>query len=134
MMPPYLFDSHALLAFFQNEKGADVVARILKKALKKHIERLICVINLGEILYVTKRRFGDAKKLEALRRVHELGINILPVPDSLVFKAAEIKAEYPISFADCFAFVCALEHSAILLTGEPEFKNVSHLINIQWIR
>ena len=35
MMPPYLFDSNALLAFFQNEKGADVVARILKNALKK---------------------------------------------------------------------------------------------------
>jgi predicted nucleic acid-binding protein len=134
MMPPYLFDSHALLAFFQNEKGADEVARILKKALKKNIERLICVINLGEILYVTKRRFGDSKKLEALRRVHELGINILPVPDSLVFKAAEIKAEYPISYADCFALVCALDHSAILLTGDPEFKNVSHLINIQWVR
>ena len=33
MMPPYLFDSHALLAFFQNEKGAEVVARILKKTL-----------------------------------------------------------------------------------------------------
>ena len=85
-------------------------------------------------MYVTKRRFGDAKKLEALRRVHELGINILPIPDSMVFKAAEIKAEYPIFFADCFALVCALEHSAILLTGDPEFKNVSHLINIQWIR
>lgn len=134
MTPPYLFDSHALLAFFQDEKGADVVARIFRKALKHRITRLISVINLGEIIYVTKRCFGDEKKLEILSRVHQLGVKILPVPDSLVFKAAEIKAEHAISYADCFALACAMEHSAVLVTGDPEFKKVSHLANIQWIR
>lgn len=133
MISKYLFGSQALLAFFQNEKGADSVARILQKALKQRIERLICVINLGEILYVTKRRFGDTKKFEILGRVHQLGLKILPVSDSLVFQAAEIKAEYPISYADCFALASALEHSAILVTGDPDFKQVSRLVTIQWI-
>ena len=133
MTPGYLFDSHALLVFFQKEKGTDAVARILQKALKQRMERLICVINLGEILYVTKRRFGDTKKLEVLSRVHQLGFKILPVPNSLVFKAAEIKAEYPMSYADCFALASALEHSAILVTGDPDFKKASRIVNIQWI-
>ena len=97
------------------------------------MERLICVINLGEILYVTKRRFGDTKKLEVLSRVHQLGFKILPVPNFLVFKAAEIKAEYPMSYADCFALASALEHSAILVTGDPDFKKASRIVNIQWI-
>ena len=62
----YLFDSHALLAFFQKEKGAQVVAEILQHAEEQRMDRLICVINLGEIIYMTKRRFGDRKKLEIL--------------------------------------------------------------------
>ena len=134
MTSRYLFDSHALLAFFQEEKGTEVVAKILRRALKQRLDRLICVINLGEIIYMTKRRFGDNKKVEILGRVHQLGFKILPAPEALVYKTAELKADYPISYADCFALACALEQSAILVTGDPEFKKVAHLINIQWIR
>lgn len=134
MTSRYLFDSHALLAFFQEEKGTEVVAKILRRALKQRLDRLICVINLGEIIYMTKRRFGDNKKVEILGRVHQLGFKILPAPEALVYKAAELKADYPISYADCFALACALEQSAILVTGDPEFKKVAHLINIQCIR
>jgi ribonuclease VapC len=134
MTPGYLFDSHALLAFFQKENGAEVVAGILRKALRDDLECLICVINLGEIVYLTKRRFGDGKKLEVLGHIHQLGLTVLPASDPLVFQAAEIKAEYPISYADCFALACALNHSAVLVTGDPEFRAVSHLVNIEWIR
>jgi predicted nucleic acid-binding protein len=65
-MPGFLFDSHALLAFFQNERGAETVLEFLKKTNNNGIEPLICVINLGEILYLIKRRFGDVKKIEIL--------------------------------------------------------------------
>ena len=81
MTSRYLFDSHALLAFFQEEKGTEVVAKILRRALKQRLDRLICVINLGEIIYMTKRRFGDNKKVEILGRVHQLGFKILPAPE-----------------------------------------------------
>jgi len=134
MTSRYLFDSHALLAFFQNEEGAEIVAEILQRAMKKGLDRLICVINLGEIIYVTKRRFGDSKKLEVLARVHQLGLKVIPVPEHLVFKAAEIKAQYAISYADCFALACAMEHSAKIVTGDPDFKKIAHLVSIDWIR
>jgi len=134
MTSRYLFDSHALLAFFQKEKGSEVVAKTLQKTKKQNTERLICVINLGEIIYMTKKRFGEEKKVEVLGRVHQLDFKILPIPNYLVYKAAELKAQYPIAYADCFALVCALEYSAVLVTGDPEFKMVSHLVNIRWIR
>jgi ribonuclease VapC len=134
MTAGYLFDSHALLAFFQKEVGAEVVARILSSALERNRDRLICVINVGEIVYLTKRRFGDEKKIEVLARIHQLGLSVLPAPDSLVFQAAEIKAEYPISYAGCFALACALNNSAVLVTGDPDFRAVSHLVQIEWIR
>ena len=134
MKSGYLFDSHALLAFFQNETGANIVYEILRKSRKEHIDRLVCVINLGEIIYITKKMFGDQKKIEILGRIHQLGFKVLPVSDTLVYQAAEIKAEYPISYADCFVIVCAQEHNATIVTGDPEFKNVDHLVKIDWIR
>jgi predicted nucleic acid-binding protein len=134
MTSGYLFDSHALLAFFQNETGANIVYEILRKSRKEHIDCLVCVINLGEIIYITKRMFGDQKKIEILGRIHQLGFKVLPVPDTLVYQAAEIKAEYPISYADCFFIACAQEHNATIVTGDPEFKNVEHLVKIEWIR
>ena len=63
-----------------------------------------------------------------------MGFKILPAREALVYKAAELKANYRISYADCFASACVLEQSAILGTADSEFKNVAHLINIQWIR
>ena len=134
MSPAYLFDSHALLAFFQRESGAEIVARIFNEAIEQNTDRLICIINLGEIIYLTKRRFGEEKKLEILGRIHQLGMRVLPVPDSLVYQAAELKAEYPIAFADCFALACAIDHPAVLVTGDPEFKMVEHLVRVNWIR
>ena len=134
MIPAYLFDSHALLVFFQKEEGAEIVARILNEAIQRNTERLICVMNLGEIIYLAKRRFGEEKTLEILGRIHQLGVRVLHVPDSLVYQAAELKAEYPIAYADCFALACAIEQPAVLVTGDPEFKLVEHLVTIQWIR
>ena len=134
MSSGYLFDSHALLAFFQKEEGADIVAGIFRESMRRRLELLICVINLGEIIYMTKRRFGDRKKMEVLGRIHQLGINVLPAPEPLVYKAAEFKAEYAISYADCFALACAIDHAATLVTGDPEFKKVIHLAGIRWIR
>lgn len=134
MKAGYLFDSHALLAFFQNETGANVVYGILQKSREQHLDRLVCVINLGEVIYMTKKHFGDEKKLEILGRIHQLGFKVLSVPDALVFQAAEIKAEHPLSYADCFVVACAQEHRAIIVTGDPEFKNVEHFVKIEWIR
>jgi len=89
---------------------------------------------LGEIIYITKRMFGDQKKIEILGRIHQLGFKVLPVPDTLVYQAAEIKAGYPISYVDCFVIACAQDHNAIIVTGDYEFKNVDHFVKIEWIR
>lgn len=140
-MSAYVFDSHALLAFFQGEPGSDIVEGILRQPQQPrqpHSEavndRLICLINLGEIVYLTKRRFGNEKKIEALSRIYQLGFKILSVDDSLVFQAAELKAQYALSYADCFALACSINHAAVLVTGDHEFKTVAHLVAIEWIR
>jgi ribonuclease VapC len=128
-----VFDSHALLKFFQREPGAASVERWLRMAQRRRWTRYLCAINLGEIIYTTKRRFGDQQKIAVLGHIHRLKFTILPVPNDLIYEAAELKAEYRISYADCFVLACAIRHAAGIVTGDPEFSKVSHLAKIHWI-
>ena len=130
---PFIFDSYTLLKFFQKEKGYEKVIRLLEQIRKTGVAKYINAINLGEIIYSTKKEFGDQKKLEVLANIERLNFTILPIPNDLIFQAAEYKAQYSISYADCFALASAVEHKAILVTGDPEFKKVEHLVEIAWI-
>ena len=130
---PFIFDSHALLKFFQKEKGYEKVVNLLEEIKKAGVTKYINAVNLGEIIYSTKREFGDQKKLEVLANIERLNFNILTVSNSLIFQAAEYKAQYRISYADCFILASAIEHKAIIVTGDPEFKKVEHLVNIMWV-
>jgi predicted nucleic acid-binding protein len=130
---PFIFDSHALLKFFQKEKGYEKVVHLLEEIRKTGATKYINAINLGEIIYSTKKEFGDQKKLEVLANIERLNFTILSIPNNLIFQAAEYKAQYAISYADCFALASAVEHKATLVTGDPEFKKVEHLVDIVWI-
>ena len=130
---PLLFDSHALLKLFQKEAGHEKIARMLSQAMRSSTPIYMNAINLGEIIYSTKRAFGDQKKIEVLAHVERLGFHILSVPNDLVFRAAEYKASFSMSFADCFALASAVEHGAVLVTGDPEFRAVEHLVTIVWV-
>lgn len=129
----FIFDSHALMKYFQKEKGYEKVFRLLEEIRKSGNTKYINAINLGEIIYSTKREFGDQKKLEVLASIERLNFTVLPVPDSLIFQAAEYKAEYSISYADCFVLSSAVEQSAAIVTGDLEFKKVAHLAEIVWV-
>jgi hypothetical protein len=37
-------------------------------------------------------------------------------------------------FADCFALASAVEHGAVLVTGDPGFRAVEHLVTIAWVQ
>lgn len=130
---PFIFDSHALLKLFQKEKGYEKVVHLLEEIKKTGATKYINAINLGEIIYSTKREFGDQKKVEALANIERLNFTILPTPNNLILQAAEYKAQYSISYADCFILASAIEHEAIIVTGDPEFKKVEHLVDIIWV-
>ena len=132
-MNSLLFDSFALLRFFQKEPGGDKVRDLIRRAIDGETPRLINAMNLGELIYITQRRFGDQKKLEMLAHIHRMEFTILPCPNDLIFRAAELKARYPISYADAFALASAMEHGATLVTGDPEFRKVEHLVGIVWV-
>jgi ribonuclease VapC len=129
----FVFDSHAMLKLFQKEKGYEKIVHLLEQIKKTGATKYMNAINLGEIIYATKREFGDQKKVEVLANIERLNFSILPVPNSLIYQAAEYKAQYSISYADCFALASAIEYNAVIVTGDPEFKKVEHLSSIIWV-
>ncbi len=94
---------------------------------------ILNVVNMGEIIYTVHRRFGLQAKLDVVMNIGRLGIMILPAPNDLVFRAAELKAAFPISSADTFVVAAAMEHDAWVVTGDPEFRQVEHLVRIIWV-
>ena len=95
----------------------------------------IGIINFGEVFY----RFSRLKGIEEAKRVEKglrvLPINIIsPVGEELVMRAAHIKAQYPISYADAFAAALTEKEKAILVTGDTDFKKVEKRIKIEWLR
>lgn len=47
--------------------------------------------------------------------------------------AAEIKARFPLAYADAFAVATAIRHNARIVTGDPEFAQVSDMVEIVWL-
>ena len=129
-----LLDSFALLAYLNKETGFEKVKDVLAKAQRSGNSVLMNEINVGETYYILSRKRG-LEKAEYFLDTILAGLPIVPVPNNFehVIDAARIKAEYPLSFSDCFAVATAHRERAIVFTGDPEFKAVEHLVEIEWL-
>lgn len=128
-----LLDSFALIKFFNEEKGADLVEAIITQANKHHFSLYLTEINAGEVYYMIYKKNGKEKAEEVLNLMRTLPLQWLAVAWDQVLAAARLKAQYALSYADCFALASAMEHEEELVTGDPEFKVVSHLVKIEWV-
>jgi predicted nucleic acid-binding protein len=131
--PVFILDTFALLAYLQDEPTAPRVQRILEDCEKGRCRSFLSLINLGEVLYLTERRGGISRAQDTLALIQSLPVEIVPADSQNVFAAAHIKANYSISYADSFAVAAALEQSAIVLTGDPEFKDVEEIVKVEWL-
>lgn len=128
-----LFDAHAILKWTQKEKGYQKVKSLLVECRNQSVLGYMNQLNLGEVYYKTIRAVGLEEAKKFLENFFRLPISII-LPDSeLIWKSSEIKAQYSISYADCFAAATALQHGAAILTGDPEFKKIESLVSIDWI-
>lgn len=131
--PCFVLDSFALLAYLENEVGAPLVQDILTKARQGSGRVLLSLINYGECIYIVERERGLPQAQAMIGMIGQLPITIVDVDRNHVLAAAHLKAHFPISYADAFAVSLAQQRQAILLTGDPEFNKVQHLITVQWL-
>jgi uncharacterized protein len=129
-----LLDSFALLAYLNKDHGFEMVHQALTSAQAGGDWLLMNEINVGEAYYILHRRRGRDKAEYFLdTTLPALPITTVANTFDEVIAAARIKAEYPMAFADCFAVATARSQSAFIMTGDPEFRKVEHLVDIEWI-
>ncbi len=92
-----VLDAFALLAFFEDEPGADLVRSLLLRAEEGGIKLFMSVVNLGEVWSAIARASLPFARL-----------------------AAGYKAK--ISDADCFTAALAKSQRTDIVTGDPEFN------------
>ena len=121
-MASVVLDSFAVLAWLQDEPGAETVEAYLTEGSAGRTEVLVSYINLGEVYYLLARRRGSATADGFWRDVRSGAIPLRPVPvtQARVRAAARLKSRFAIACADAFAAALALERSAPLVTGDPE--------------
>lgn len=131
--PGFVLDSFALLAYFQAEQGGEQVRQILKKALHGHVLVFVSVISLGEVYYIVARKRGKNTAREIIQDIESLPVNVLDAGFERVIRAADVKADHPMSYADAFVAAAAMEFSASIVSGDPEFKAVEINTSVLWI-
>jgi len=127
----YTFDSEAILAFFFDEKGADVAEDYLKKVESGIAEGYINIINLTEIYYILCRLSPElAEEKTSSLRLH--GLKVVAVEDNGLWReAAHVKANHHLSLADSFAVATAGAFKSKLVIGsDREFSQ----LNIHFLR
>ena len=133
MADVYVLDSFALISYLEKGKGARKVKEILSQAEKGRNRVLLCIVNLGEVYYITYRRYGPDKVEQVLSAIEQLPVEVVDADRRITLSAARIKATYPIAYADAFAVALANDSDAHLVTGDPEFKKLKAKVPILWI-
>lgn len=131
--PKFILDACALLRWLQDELGAKRVELFLKGAVTGKYQVLMHIMNLGEVIYVIAKEFGWDLAQRKKEEISLLPIVILPFSESNFWQAVELKAHHAMSYANCFAAAAAIHEQATLLTSDPEFETVRHLITVDKI-
>jgi ribonuclease VapC len=130
----FVLDSSAVLAYLQDEPGAqDVENLILSEDAALHLS----VISLGEVLYVVRRVHGDAVARQVEAAIFDSPkIRIEEATWERVRAAAMLKAASGLGYADGFGASLAQELDAALLTADADFARLEATgeVQVAWLR
>jgi len=129
----YVLDSYAMITFFEDEPGAQAVASLLRELLANRAKGYMSVVNWGEMYYSVMREQGLVEAETILTQFEKYPIELVDADQALTREAAKLKVSYRIAYADCFAAALSIKLKAILVTGDPEFRQLEEKISIQWI-
>ena len=127
-------DAFALLAWLQDESGAEEVESYLGRAAKDSDFRCyLSTINLGEVFYRLIRLKGieDAEAFWEDARTGAIPVQLVEATRNRIREAARFKGKHPITYADAFAAAAADELRAALVTGDPELERLDGRIQLE---
>ena len=128
-----VLDSYSLIAYLENEDGAERMIEVIQVARNGGKPLLLSVVNWGEVYYITLREAGRERVETVVHLISTLPIQVVPADLELTRQAAEFKASKRMSYGDCFAAALAKLRKAELVTGDEEFRQIEKEIKVLWI-
>jgi ribonuclease VapC len=132
-MTTCVLDSSALLRYIDDEPGADRVEVILASCIAGTLETRISAVQWGEIAGKLRSHHGPKEQSRILSSLPS-EIEVVPATSETAVRAAALRVDRKISYADAFALELALGSSGpVLLTADYGFKAVTDLVNIEFL-
>jgi bifunctional DNA-binding transcriptional regulator/antitoxin component of YhaV-PrlF toxin-antitoxin module len=69
---------------------------------------------------------------DLLALLEQLPVEVVSVDNTMVKEAADIKSDYPVSYADSFCVALAQRMKAAVYTNDPD-KSVEHPVQVVWL-
>jgi predicted nucleic acid-binding protein len=123
-----VLDSWAMIAYLEGQAAAETV-----RSAWVGDGVAMCSINLGEVLYIRKRRDGSARAEADVQAVRE-AIEVVDADWNLVRAAADLKVRGGLSYADAFCVATAKRLGAPVWTGDPEIVALSDEVDVVDLR
>lgn len=123
-MSNYVLDTSALLAYIENEDGADEIGTLLMNALDGTDEISILTVSCIEVYYISIQEQGDIIARDRLRLIEDLPIVLESLDEKLIRIIGDFKATKAMSFADSCIAGLAKFKNAILVHKDPEFEQI----------
>lgn len=132
--PVYVLDTHAVLAYLNQEPAGGAVREKLAEAAAQSCRLLMSAMTMCEACYLIERRkgLGDVEAFLAL--VEDLPLEVADIDRASVLGAARIKAGYLMSLGDAFVAALALDRGATVVTGDKEFRRTEGLVPVMWLQ
>ncbi len=133
----FVLDSYALIGYFENEPFSDRIQSVLTQAKRGDGRLFLHAIQMGEVYYITLREQGRQLADLVFASIKALPINRSErMDEAFLLEAAQLKASFPISYADSFAAALAIVNNCPILTGDPEFKILerNNVVAVEWLR
>ena len=133
-MPIYVLDSSAVLRYIDDEAGADRVEEIINSCAACEAEVLISAVQWGEIAGRLRVRLGEQDQIKILSNVLPSEAAVIPAHGDSAVRAANLKVDRRIAYADGFALELAMRSpSHVLVTADYGFKDVADLARIEFL-
>ncbi len=133
-MTVYILDSSAVIRYIDSEAGADRVNALLKACVAGQAEVRISAVQWGEVAGNLRKRLGALQQRRILSSFLPSESEIVAASAERAVRAAEIKVDRKIAYADAFALELAMESADhVLVTADYGFKAVDDLARIEFL-
>lgn len=123
----FVLDTSALLTLRGDERGADRVEALIRKAESGDIQLLASFMTRMELLYLIWREEGEPAARQTLRLVDSFPLEWITCEAGILESASQLKASGGLSVADCWIAATALIREAVLIHRDAEFRRFQEI-------